>query len=175
MVEDSQLWERIRGRDPQAFDVLYREMGPRLLRYLRRIVGNRQAAEDVMQETFIRMWRSPNGFMPERGALRAYLFGVGRKRAVEWWRNSESANRNLLEERTDGKAETAALVDDAFQRLPEDQRSLLWLREVEGQSYAELAQILEIPVGTVRSRLFAAREELRKVWWSTPPARREGA
>jgi RNA polymerase sigma factor (sigma-70 family) len=103
------------------------------------------------------------------------LFGAGRKRAAEWWRNSESANRNLLVERTDGKAETAVLVDDAFQRLPEDQRSLLWLREVEGQSYAELAQILEIPLSTVRSRLFTAREELRKVWYSTPPTRREGA
>jgi hypothetical protein len=44
MVEDSQLWERIRRREPQAFDALYREMGPRLLRYLQQIVGNRQAA-----------------------------------------------------------------------------------------------------------------------------------
>jgi DNA-directed RNA polymerase specialized sigma24 family protein len=53
------------------------------------------------------------------------------------------------------------------ERLPEDQRSLLWLREVEGRSYAELAEILEIPVGTVRSRLFAAREALRKIWHGT--------
>jgi RNA polymerase sigma-70 factor (ECF subfamily) len=175
MVEDSQLWERIRRREPQAFDALYREMGPRLLRYLRQVVGNRQAAEDVMQETFTEMWRNPNGFMPERGTLRAYLFGVGRKRAAEWWRNSESSDSNIFEEGTECRAETASLVGDAFQRLPEGQRSLLWLREVEGQSYAELAQILEIPVGTVRSRLFTAREELRKVWRSTPPARREGA
>ena len=81
----------------------------------------------------------------------------------------------MIEESSECKAETASLVDDAIQRLPEDQRSLLWLREVEGQSYAELAQILDIPVGTVRSRLFTAREELRKVWRSTPQARREGA
>ena len=175
MVEDSQLWEGIRRREPQVFDALYREMGPRLLRYLGHIVGNRQAAEDLMQETFTQIWRSPNGFMPERGTLRAYLFGVGRKRAAEWWRNSESADRNVIEESSECKAETASLVDDAIQRLPEDQRSLLWLREVEGQSYAELAQILDILVGTVRSRLFTAREELRKVWRSTPQARREGA
>jgi RNA polymerase sigma-70 factor (ECF subfamily) len=174
MVEDSQLWEGIRRREPQAFDALYREMGPRLLRYLRQVVGNKQAAEDVMQETFTQMWRSPNGFMPERGTLRAYLFGAGRKRAAEWWRKSESADSNIPEEGTKCNAETASLVDNALQRLPEGQRSLLWLREVEGQSYAELAQILEIPVGTVRSRLFTAREELRKVWCSTPPARREG-
>jgi RNA polymerase sigma-70 factor, ECF subfamily len=57
-------------------------------------------------------------------------------------------------------------MGDALARLPKEQRALLWLREVEGQSYAELAVILEIPIGTVRSRLFAAREALRKIWRS---------
>jgi RNA polymerase sigma-70 factor (ECF subfamily) len=64
-------------------------------------------------------------------------------------------------------------VSDAFARLPVEQQSLLWLREVEGQSYAELAEILDIPVGTVRSRLFAAREELRKIWHSSPQEARD--
>ena len=59
-----------------------------------------------------------------------------------------------------------SVIGDAFRRLPEEQRSLLWLREVEGQSNAELAAILQIPVGTVNSRLFAAREELRRIWRS---------
>ena len=175
MAEDHELWERIRRGEAQAFDSLYREMGPRLLGFLRQMVGNRQAAEDVMQETFTHMWQSPNGFAPERGTLRAYLFGVARKRAAEWWRNRGAAGGGAIEERRECKTETASLVGDAFQRLPEEQRSLLWLREVEGQSYVELAQILEIPVGTVRSRLFTAREELRKVWHSTPPAKKEGA
>jgi RNA polymerase sigma-70 factor (ECF subfamily) len=57
-------------------------------------------------------------------------------------------------------------MEDAFRRLPEEQRSLLWLREVEGHSYSELAETLEIPVGTVKSRLFATREALRKIWQS---------
>src|SRR5215475_8320019 len=64
-------------------------MGPCLLGFLRQMVGNQQAAEDVMQEIFIQMWRSPNGFAPERGTLRAYLFRVARKHAAEWWRNRE--------------------------------------------------------------------------------------
>ena len=69
------------------------------------------------------------------------------------------------------------MVGDAFGRLPEEQRSLLWLREVEGQSYAELAVILEVPVGTVKSRLFAAREALRRIWRTgvTAGGRGEGA
>jgi len=155
--------------------VFYREMGPHLQGFLRQIVGDRQAAEDVMQETFTQMWRSPNGFMPERGTLRAYLFGVARKCAAEWWRKRGSVDGNPIEEPVECKIEIASLVGDALQRLPEEQRSLLWLREVEGQSYTELAQILEVPVGTVRSRLFTAREELRIVWHATRRVKKEGA
>ena len=175
MAEDRELWERIRRGEAHAFDVFYREMGPRLLGFLRQIVGNRQVAEDVLQETFTQMWQRPNGFSPEKGPLPAYLFGVARKRAAEWWRKRGSASKNAFEERAECKTETTSLVGDAFRRLSEEQRSLLWLREVEGQSYAELAQILEIPVGTVRSRLFTAREELRRVWHSTPPTKKEDA
>ena len=174
MAEEYELWERIRRGEAQAFDAFYREMGPQLLGYLRQIVGNCQAAEDVMQETFTQMWRSPNGFTPERGTLRAYLFGVARKCAAEWWRKRGSVDGSPIEEPAECKNEIASLVGDALQRLPEEQRSLLWLREVEGQSYAELAQILEIPVGTVRSRLFSAREELRMVWYATRPVKKEG-
>ena len=64
--------------------------------------------------------------------------------------------------------EASAAINDAFRRLSVEQQSLLWLREVEGQSYAELAEILDIPVGTIRSRLFAAREELRRIWHGAP-------
>lgn len=56
------------------------------------------------------------------------------------------------------------MVTDALRRLAVEQRTLLWLREVEGQTYEELAMIFGVPVGTVRSRLFAAREALRALW-----------
>jgi RNA polymerase sigma-70 factor, ECF subfamily len=175
LPDDRELWDRIRRGEVQAFEAFYRETGPQLLGFLRQIVGNPQAAEDVMQEAFTQMWQSPNGFTPERGTLRAYLFGVARKCAAEWWRKRRSAGGNPVEEPIECKTEMTSLVGDAFQRLPEEQRSLLWLREVEGQSYAELAQILEIPIGTVRSRLFTAREELRMVWHATPPVKKEDA
>jgi RNA polymerase sigma-70 factor (ECF subfamily) len=91
---------------------------------------------------------------------------MARKRAAEWWRK-QKPTEELAEEREDGarnQAEVRSAVGDAFRRLPAEQRALLWLREVEGQSYAELAASLGVPVGTVRSRLFAAREALRAVW-----------
>jgi RNA polymerase sigma-70 factor, ECF subfamily len=175
LPDDREAWERICRGDAGAFEAFYREHGPRLEAFLRQVVGNRQAAEDVMQETFAQIWRRPNGFAPERGTLRAYLFGAARKRAAEWWRKHGEPNAAAPDEPSACTTETSSLVGDAFQRLPEEQRALLWLREVEGQSYAELAAILEIPVGTVRSRLFTAREELRKVWHATPRTKKEGA
>jgi RNA polymerase sigma-70 factor (ECF subfamily) len=100
----------------------------------------------------------------------AYVFGIGRKRAAEWWRRQSRVpdvrEGEGQDESAQGRASFSA-VSDAFGRLAEEQRSLLWLREVEGQSYAELAAILQIPVGTVKSRLFAAREELRRIWRSS--------
>jgi RNA polymerase sigma-70 factor (ECF subfamily) len=174
LADDRELWERICRGDAHAFDLLYRAQGPKLEAFLWRLLGNRQAAEDVMQETFAQIWHRPNGFQPERGTLCAYLFGAGRKRAAEWWRKQARAGTAVPEDSAACKTEADSLVGDAFSRLPEEQRSLIWLREVEGLSYAELAEILEIPVGTVRSRLFTAREELRRIWKAAPKAKEEG-
>ena len=173
MADDCELWERICQGDRRAFDAVYRMHGPKLEAFLRQVLRNRQAAEDVMQETFTQIWQRPNGFQPGRGTLRAYLFGAGRKRAAEWWRGQEVRSTALQIETVNCNAETTSLVGDAFERLPEEQRTLIWLREVEGQSYAELAEILKIPLGTVRSRLFAARESLRRVWQQAPKAKKE--
>lgn len=164
MTGDRELWDRICRRDGTAFEELYRTHSAGLHAFLRRVVGNHQAAEDVTQETFASIWRHPNGFDPARGTLRSYVFGAGRKRAAEWWRQQKPQGEADAEKTEDCKAETRSLIGDALARLTAEQQGLLWLREVEGQSYAELAATLEIPVGTVRSRLFAAREALRKIW-----------
>jgi len=168
LADDREVWERICRGDARAFDAVYRTHGPKLEVFLRRVLGSRQAAEDVMQETFVRIWQHPNGFEPERGTLRAYLFGAARKRAAEWWRKHGRSKESFLEETAKCDSERASLLADAVSRLSEDGRALIWLREVEGYSYDELALILEVPVGTVASRLFAAREELRRIWRATP-------
>ena len=167
LADDREIWKRISQGDADSFDAFYRENAPRLQVFLRQIIGNPQAAEDIVQETFTQIWNRPNGFQPERGPLRAYLYGIGRKRAADWWRKQRPSDRVSEDQVSVCQAETVSIVGDAFRRLAEEQRTLPWLREVEGQSYAELAVILEIPVGTVRSRLFAAREALRRVWLST--------
>jgi RNA polymerase sigma-70 factor (ECF subfamily) len=152
------------ARDAQAFDAVYQENAPRLRAFLRQIVGSFQAAEDVTQEVFTQLWTHPGQFDPARGTLRAYLFGTGRHRAADWWRRKRPEAPFEEEPCAACDPERESVIADALQRLPEEQRALLWLREVEGQSYPELAVILDIPVGTVRSRLFMARQALRELW-----------
>jgi RNA polymerase sigma-70 factor, ECF subfamily len=164
LADDLETWTKIGEGNVDVFDAFYRENQPRLCAFLRQLVGSHQTAEDLAQETFAHIWERPRGFQPERGTLRGYLYGIARKRAMEWWRKQAPTEAVDLDKIEGWRSADHSSVHDSWQRLPEEQRSLLWLREVEGRSYAELAEILEIPVGTVRSRLFAARDALRKIW-----------
>jgi RNA polymerase sigma-70 factor (ECF subfamily) len=164
VTDDREVWKQICDGDVTAFNVLYREQAPRLYAFLRRMTQDTQAAEDILQETFAEFWKRPGKYAPDSGSLRAWLFGISRKRAADWWRKRDPVAREPEEPPSACHVEISSMIDDAMARLPEQQRMLLWLREVEGQSYEELAEVLEIPVGTVRSRLFGAREALRRIW-----------
>ena len=165
MQDDHELWSKLSRGDGEAFEGFYREHASRLRSFLMSCLPSPQAADDVAQETFLSLWRHPNGYNPSRSSMKTYFFGIARKRAADWWRHHPSGGQPAAERRASGEG-SAILVKDAFDRLDTDLRSVLWLREVEGYSYQELAQILEIPEGTVKSRLFTAREELRRVWKS---------
>jgi RNA polymerase sigma-70 factor (ECF subfamily) len=166
LFDDRELWKKISAGDADAFDGWYRETAPRLRAFLRHLTGSEHVADDLMQETYTHIWRWPKGFNPERGTLRGYLYGIARKQAAGWWRGQRPTEPLQEEDPTVALIETQSVIADAFARLSPEERSLLWLREVEGQSYAELAVIFDIPIGTIRSRLFAAREALREVWHS---------
>lgn len=171
MSEDREVWKKFCDGDVAAFNRMYQENAPRLLAFLRRITGNSEVAQDIVQETFSGFWKNPGSYNPDQGSLRAWLFGISRKRAANWWRKRDPAEPHADEPVSACRLEISSILGDALARLPEQQRLLLWLREVEGQSYEELATILEIPIGTVRSRLFTAREALRRIWHQGTPAK----
>lgn len=168
MLDDSELGRRVSAGDAHAFEAWYGESARRLLSFLRHLLVNPQAAEDVMQDTYTNIWLRPHGFDPERGTLRAWLYGIARRQAAEYWRKHKPTNQLESDGASPDRVEASTVMADLLAKLPADQRTLLWLREVEGQTYAELAVILDIPIGTVRSRLFAAREALRAAWHSAP-------
>lgn len=167
MFDDLELVKKIASGNADAFAEWYRSDAPRVRLFLRRLLGNEQAAEDLMQETFIQIWRRPQGFDPERGSLRAYLFGTARNLAANWARKQKPSDELQTDPILTDPVEGNSIVADALSRLELDNRTILWLREVEGHSYAELSAMLNIPIGTVRSRLHNAREALRAVWHNT--------
>jgi RNA polymerase sigma-70 factor, ECF subfamily len=156
MAEEQRLPERT------DFDRLYQEQGSRIRQFLRLSVRNSSVADDLMQETFLQIWRHPAAGDPKRGGATAYLLGIARKKAADWWRRNKSVR--VAEAEPLGSKLDTFTIWDALNHLPEELRTLLWLREIEGYSYEELAGICNIPVGTVRSRLHTAREQLRTIW-----------
>jgi RNA polymerase sigma-70 factor (ECF subfamily) len=174
LLDDRERWKRISTGDADAFEAWYRETAPRLRAFLHRCTGSPQSADDLMQDIYTQIWCRPEQFDPERGTLSAWLFGIARKHAAEWWRRErpidsiDTDEPPLLGEPSQPLSETRSIVADALKRLTTDEHSIIWLREIEGHSYAELATILDIPLGTVRSRLFAARQSLRDIWRSAP-------
>jgi RNA polymerase sigma-70 factor (ECF subfamily) len=145
-----------------AFERLYEEQGSPVRSFLRLAMGNSSVADDLTQETFLQLWRRRGAIDPGRGGAKAYLLGIARKKAADWWRRNKA--RAAVGSEAAIASSDGLAIRDAMNQLPEESREVLWLREVEGYSYEELAEILKIPIGTVRSRLHAARRQLRSVW-----------
>lgn len=163
MADDQTLWQGIVKGERAAFEALFRLYGAPLRLFLRRYTSCPDAADDVAQETFLQLWRRHNGFNPARGTLKQYLFGIARKQAAHHrieWPATETGARAEPAARDDRTAD----LNEALARLEPEERTLLWLREVEGYSYAEMAGILGVPLGTVKSKLFSARAALRRIW-----------
>lgn len=145
-----------------AFDRLYHEQGSHVCNFLRLSIGNSSVADDLTQDTFLHFWRRRGAFDPERGGVKAYLLGIARKKAADWWRRNKGIAAPITEPIS--SATDRLIMLDAMNRLPEEVRTVLWLREVDGYSYKELADIFNVPLGTVRSRLHVARQQLRTIW-----------
>ena len=163
MANDQTLWQGIVNGERAAFDTLFRLYSAPLRLFLRRYTGCPDAADDVAQETFLQLWKRHNGFDPARGTLKQYLFGIARKQAAHQRKDLPPPEADLPTEPVAAEDRTADL-NEALVRLEPEERALLWLREVEGYSYAEMADILGVPLGTVKSKLFSARGALRRVW-----------
>jgi len=172
-VEDVGLLEAARGGDAGAFSNLFsRYQGP-IFRYAAHMCG-RDAADDIVQETFLAVLRGAGRYDPSRGPVAAYLFGIARhfvlKRMTvrqmvsfdsEW---DEAAvivepQSTVLEQLT--RAETVAVVRIAIQSLPPAYREAVALCELQEMSYEAAASIAECPVGTIRSRLHRAKALLQ--------------
>jgi len=137
-----------------------------LFNYFRRCGLPRPAAEDLTQSVFVVLLKERSRFDAGRGSLRVFLFGIARNLRLQWQRG---ARMRVVEWETSAAATTRGAtteelfaVREAVLALPDPQREALLLREFHGLDYAEIARVQQIPTGTVRSRLFQARDAVRR-------------
>ena len=175
---DQLLVERVQSGDNQAFDVLVLKYQRRLMRLVSRLVHDPAEAEDVVQETFIKAYRALRHFRGD-SAFYTWLYRIGINTAknflVTQGRRAPISTENDAEQAEafdDGEhlrdintpesmlasKQIAETVNAAMDMLPIELRTAIVLREIEGLSYEEISDIMGCPIGTVRSRIFRARE-----------------
>jgi len=174
--DDAQLIEAAREGDKAAYGRLVERYQDRLYNSLVRVVGSVEDARDIAQDAFVQAWLKLESFRGE-AAFYTWLYRIAfncamsQKRRARPVQSLEVAREAAGVEPVDpgsgpetrlGKIETAGQVHAALAKLRDDHRQILVLREIEECDYETIAEILEVPIGTVRSRLFRARMELRE-------------
>jgi RNA polymerase sigma-70 factor, ECF subfamily len=167
---------RLVAGDEHALREAYRAHAPAVLGLATRVLGDPTAAEDVLQDVFVRLWERPDGYDPDRGRLRSFLLTMTHSRAVERLRAEESQRRRVaaaqhepvnssaadpahdLAVRSAGTAVRLALGD-----LPSEQREPIEMAYFGGLSYREVAVALDEPEGTIRYRIRAGMQKMRAV------------
>ena len=175
---DQLLVERVQAGDRRAFDLLVAKYQRRLMRVVLRLVHDHAEAEDVVQETFIKAFRSLRHFRGQSAfyswlyriginTAKSYLIRQGRRAPSSTGVGTEDAevfdnaddlrDLNTPELALESK-QIAYSVNSAVEALPLQLKTVMVLREIEGMSYEEIAEVMACPIGTVRSRIFRARE-----------------
>jgi RNA polymerase sigma-70 factor (ECF subfamily) len=178
---DQELVRRVQAGDQSAFNLLVLKYQHRVLKLVGRFVNDPTEAEDVAQEAFLKAYRALASFRGD-SAFYTWLYRIAintaknalvsqRRRPVDFdldLQDPDQYERQAKLKEADTPEgvlltdEIRAVVEEAMEQLPEDLRTAIVLRELEGLSYEEIAEAMDCPVGTVRSRIFRAREAIDK-------------
>ncbi len=184
MPPDLSLLERCRRNDAAAFDEVVGRYKNKLYNYVYRMVGNSDDAEDLTQEVFVRMFTSLDTFR-RQSSLHTWLFRIAGNLCIDHFRRGKKARAHAysLDESYPGEdgeggrelpdatfephrlleqQEMGAQIQQALGQIPDKLRAVLILHDIEDLPYEEIAQIVGCPLGTVKSRLFHARRQLRQ-------------
>ena len=162
MTSDEALMLEFQGGSRAAFEELFARYRKPLYGFFRRRLNNPERAEDLTQEAFLAVIRAASRYEP-RASVRTYLYGIALKLLAAERRKfltSSTSGQSATEPRTAGTPECVLWVR-AMEMLDAPEREILMLREYEQLSYSEIAELLRIPVNTVRSRLFRSRLALK--------------
>ena len=174
--DDSDLARRLRARDPHVMAALYDRYGRAAYSVIYRVVRDAATAEDLLQETFLRVWNRAQSFDQDRGALGPWILTVARNRAIDHLRSSDGRmasssieldrieNPRLFSEFEDSalSLDRARRLKDALVKLTPSQREVIELAYYEGLSQTEMAARLKQPLGTVKTWVRTALKVLRE-------------
>jgi len=163
MISDEALMLEFRRGSREAFEQLFARYHRPLYGFFGRRLNNPERAEDLAQETFLAVIRATSRYEP-RALVRTYLYGIALKLLAAERRKvltTCTSGQSAPEPKTDGTRDCVLWVRQALEKLEAPEREILMLREYEQLSYSDIAELLRIPVNTVRSRLFRSRLALK--------------
>lgn len=167
---DADLLARIAGSDREAFRAFHERHARRVTAYARQLCRDRHLAEDVTQEVFTSVWTRAGSFRPERtaGDALGWLYALTRNKLIDHWRRGPKGmeagevDEQRLSDDPDGR-ELRVVLRQALARVPPDQREAIELAYFGGLTYQETAGELELPLGTLKSRIRLGLKALRNV------------
>ena len=174
LLADEDLISLVQSKDAGAFAVLYDRHARAAYSLAYRMMGERQAAEDLVQDAFLKLWRAAGSYRVERGSVRTWLLSIVHNRGIDQLRSLSSRRR------TQEKVEASAprvqpseafaeswrnaqrdQVREALKSLPAEQLKVLELAYFSGYTHVEIAELLELPLGTVKGRMRLGLQKVR--------------
>ncbi len=171
-ISDKELMELIQAGDDKAFGTLVGRFQDRLLNFVGRIITDRETAEELVQETFLRIFKQKNSYTPEY-AVSTWVYTIAlnlarselRKRKLRRFISLDFIKEEAdieLPDRVNLKAMSLApIIQQAIEKLPEDYKTAFILCDIQRLPYQQIAEVMRVPVGTVKSRINRARSMLR--------------
>ena len=188
LLADEDLLSLVGQGDAEAFTILYDRYGRAAFFLAYRLMGERQAAEDLVQDAFLKLWRSATSYRPERSSVRTWLLSIVRNRGIDQLR--AHASRRRTQDRIEALAPRSQpseafaetwrnsqrdRVRDALNTLPPEQLKVLELTYFSGYTHVQVSELLDVPLGTIKGRMRLGLKKMSVYFDHPKPTRRKEA
>ncbi len=168
-IQIQDLVQRLKNRDEQAMSELYDRYAANLYGLASKIVGSDEIAQDIVQDSFVKIWRKVESYDDQKGTFFTWMLNITRNTAIDFVRKTKKENESSIQDvKTDVYSSNDSISVDTIglsnlvDKLQEDQRILIEYIYLKGYTQQEVSDELDIPLGTVKTRIRSAMAELKK-------------